>query len=499
MRTTVEASAVVAALDRLGVTRQRMTLDSRSIQAGDVFVAIPGSRVDGRQFVAAALDAGAAAVLQEAIGADSVADARVLNVVNLAPQLGRIAGEFYAHPANAMRVFGVTGTNGKTSIAHWLMQAYDAIGLPCAAIGTLGVSLGGRHWPTSNTTPDAVHLQTILRDLRAAGAAAVAMEVSSHALELGRVQGMRFDTAIFTNLTQDHLDFHGSMADYGAAKARLFTDYPVRHRVVNADDAVGRELIQRQLPGTISYGLNDGDVRGTLRSMRPDGMHLVIDRGGRQIDVHTSLIGRFNASNLLAVAAALLADGVELPQVTAVLATLTAAPGRMQRVEVAADGVPCVYVDYAHTPDALAKALETVRETQPASIAVVFGCGGNRDRGKRPQMGRIAADQADRLYVTSDNPRNEDPDAIVADILAGVPEAARRRTLSIGNRSDAIDWAIATAASGDAVLIAGKGHEDYQEVGGVRLPFSDVGHARAALLAWQEARQRAAGGKHVDG
>lgn len=499
--TIVEASAAVAALDRLGVARQRMTLDSRSIKPGDVFVAIPGSRVDGRQFIRAALDAGAAAVLQEATGADAtISDARVLGISNLAAQLGHIAGEFYAHPAAAMRVFGVTGTNGKTSITNWLMQAYGALGMRCAAIGTLGVTLGEREWLTSNTTPDAVHLQTILRDLREAGAEAVAMEVSSHALELGRVQGMRFDAAIFTNLTQDHLDFHGSMVAYGAAKAKLFTDYPARHRIINADDAFGRELIQRQLPGTISYGLYEGAVRGTVRQMRPDGMHLNIDYAGQKVEVNTPLIGRFNASNLLAVAAALVADGVELCRAGAVLATLVAAPGRMQNVAVDGNAGPRVYVDYAHTPDALAKALETVRETRPAAMAVVFGCGGNRDRSKRPQMGRIAADRADRVYVTSDNPRNEDPGAIVADILDGIPTPARARTVAIVDRSDAIQRAIASAAVGDAILIAGKGHEDYQEVAGVRSPFSDVQHARTALLAWRGTGQHdKARGDHVGG
>ena len=496
-----DAAGVVAALDQMGVARQRMTLDSREVRTGDVFVAIPGSRVDGRHFIEPALIAGAAAVLCEAGGGNGDwNDPRVLYVSRLSANLGDIAGEFYGRPAAKMRVFGVTGTNGKTSITNWLMQAYCLLGTPCAAIGTLGVSLGNQKWPTSNTTPDAVRLQTILRDVREAGAAAAAMEVSSHALELGRVQGMRFDTAIFTNLTQDHLDFHGTMAAYGAAKTKLFTDFPLRHRVINADDSFGRDLISLQLPDTISYGLQAADVRGSIRAMRRDGMHLTISYAGDHIEVQSALIGRFNASNLLAVAAALLVDGVQLAEVGAVLPKLQAAPGRMQRVAIASDAGPRVYVDYAHTPDALAKALETVRETQPASLAVVFGCGGNRDRSKRPLMGSVAAGSADRVFVTSDNPRDEDPPSIINDILAGIPDSVRPQTREIASRGDAIDKAIAEAAADDAVLIAGKGHEDYQEVGGVRLPFSDVAQAQAALLVWQRrSSQVAGGGSHVVG
>jgi UDP-N-acetylmuramoyl-L-alanyl-D-glutamate--2,6-diaminopimelate ligase len=493
------ATAIVGELDRLHVKRQRMTVDSRSVVVGDVFIAIPGSKVDGREFVASALARGAAAVLREAVGSNAKnSDARVLDIENLSAQLGDIADEFYGHPSTSLRVIGITGTNGKTSIANWLSQAFTALNIPCGAVGTLGVSLSEKNWTTHNTTPDAAHLQTILRDLKCAGALAVAMEVSSHALESHRVTSTRFDAVVFTNLTQDHLDFHGSMQAYGAAKAKLFTDYPAKHRVINADDDFGAQLIAKQLPNTLSYGLHQGDVRGDVISMNANGMRLAISFAGKTANVETRLIGRFNAYNLLAVAATLIASGVALETIASILSTLTAAPGRMQRVNAANNAVePSVYVDYAHTPDALAKALDTVRETRPQALTVVFGCGGDRDRSKRPLMGQIAAERADRVYVTSDNPRSEQPLAIINEIVAGVGQDQRSVLNPIVLRRDAIQHAINTANAKDAILIAGKGHETYQEINGVRHPFSDVDEAVLALAARSVVTQKTNEARHV--
>ena len=475
------AEAVVAALDQHGVKRQRMTVDSRSIVPGDVFVAIPGTRADGRDFMATAASRGAAAILREPADASAhTLTIPVIDVSNLSMNLGDVASAFYGNPSARVRVYGVTGTNGKTSIVNWLAQAYTLLGQPAGAIGTLGVSLGEQSWPTNNTTPDAGSVHTILRDLKVAGAHVVAMEVSSHALELGRVSSVRFATTIFTNLTQDHLDFHGTMEAYGAAKAKLFTDYPVRYRVVNADDKFGATLIARRLPNTLSYGLNQGDVRADVVSMSSHGMQLTLHYAGKASSVQTALIGRFNAANLMAVAATLLAENITIDEVASVLEKLTSVPGRMQRViaESTAD-LPSVYVDYAHTPDALAKALDTVRETKPQSLSVVFGCGGDRDRGKRPIMGKIAADRADRVYVTSDNPRSESAESIVAEIVNGF--MATPACKSIVLRREAIHAAITEASANDAVLIAGKGHENYQEIAGVRHPFSDIAEAQIAL------------------
>ncbi len=477
----VAADNVVSVLDRAGIKRQRVTIDSRSIVPGDVFVAIPGARVDGRDFMGIAASLGAAAILREAAGAaPHTLRIPVIDVPDLFMNMGTIASEYYGNPSAQVRTYGVTGTNGKTSIVNWLAQAYAMLGKPCGAVGTLGVSLGDQSWPTNNTTPDAASVHTILRDLKVAGAEAVAMEVSSHALELGRVAGVQFAAAIFTNLTQDHLDFHGTMDAYGAAKAKLFTDYPVQRRIVNADDAFGAALIARSLPNTLSYGLDHGEVRADVRSMSATGMQLVLHFAGKTSTIQTELIGRFNAANLMAVAATLLAENVAIDAVASVLENLTPAPGRMQRVltESRSD-LPNVYVDYAHTPDALAKALETVRETQPQSLAVVFGCGGDRDRSKRAIMGKIAADRADRIYVTSDNPRSESPESIVTEIASGFTATPARKTIVL--RSEAIHAAITEADANDAILIAGKGHESYQEVAGVRYPFSDVAEARMAL------------------
>jgi UDP-N-acetylmuramoyl-L-alanyl-D-glutamate--2,6-diaminopimelate ligase len=493
------AESVINRLDRLDVKRAHLTVDSRRVEVGDVFAAIPGSTVDGRDFVATALAQGAAAVLREPPSpTPQIADPCIIDVQNLSTHLGDIADAFYRHPSSAMRVIGITGTNGKTSIANWLSQALSSLNLPCAAVGTLGVSLGAKSWTTNNTTPDAAHVQTILRDLKEAGAVAVAMEVSSHALALHRVRGTTFDVVVFTNLTQDHLDFHGSMDAYGAAKATLFTDYPAKHRIINADDAFGAQLIARNLPNVVSYGLDQGDVRGEVISTSATGMRVTISYAGQSTNVETGLIGRFNAYNLLAVAATLIASGVAFESVASVLSTLAAAPGRMQRVSTAADVTePSVYVDYAHTPDALAKALDTVRETRPHALTVVFGCGGDRDRSKRPLMGKIAADRADRVYVTSDNPRSESASAIIDEIVTGVDMAQRGTLNLIVLRRDAIQHAIQKASVNDAILIAGKGHETYQEINGVRHPFSDVDEALVALAARTVLTQNLSEARHV--
>ncbi len=502
------STEVLSKLDALGVKRRRMTVDSRLVVPGDVFVAVPGTRVDGRDYVLAAQTQGAAAVLWEPADRN-LADLTqitipVIVVENLATNLGQIADAFYGQPSSRVKVYGITGTNGKTSIAHWLAQAHTLLGQRGAAVGTLGVSFGDRSWPTSNTTPEAASVHTILRDLEVAGAQAVAMEISSHALALGRVAGIRFATVIFTNLTQDHLDFHGTMTAYGEAKLKLFTDYPAENRIVNLDDAFGEAIANCEFANTTTYGLDRGDVRGELLHADSAGMTLRIHFAGAMAQVDTKLIGRFNASNLLAVAATLLAEGIALDVVADVLGRLKAAPGRMQRVTVNAESaIPSVYVDYAHTPDALAKALDTVRETNPKQLVVVFGCGGDRDRRKRPLMGQIAVDRADRVYVTSDNPRGEPALSIITDIVNGL--SVHKTTLEIVvQRRDAIHAAILTADSADAVLIAGKGHERYQEIDGKRFAFSDEDEARSALTVYRKPLSQAGrgasnprGGDHV--
>jgi UDP-N-acetylmuramoyl-L-alanyl-D-glutamate--2,6-diaminopimelate ligase len=487
----------VARLDQLGIARKRLLVDSRLVQMGDVFAALPGHATDGRKFIDAAIRSGAFAVLAQSghgnINSALQTTVPIITVENLSRVIGHIADDFYARPSQTLRVTGVTGTNGKTTIASWTAQAYEQLGETSGVIGTLGVGLLNELTPSKNTTPDAAAVHTALRDLQVAGAKHVAMEVSSHALDQGRVSGVRFDTAIFTNLTQDHLDYHGTMTAYGEAKARLFTDYTVRHRVINADDAFGAQLIARKFPQTVTYGIDGGLVRGRIGAHHGGGMTIGIQSPWGDLAVSTPVIGRFNAYNLLAVAATLLAQGVALRTVEAVLAKLTPAPGRMQRVSVNVgadtESLPHVYVDYAHTPDALAKAITSIRETTRGNLVVVFGCGGDRDRSKRAQMGAIAAHYADRLVVTSDNPRSETPQSIINDVISGIEVRLAPRLRTVADRRSAIDQAISSAAANDTILIAGKGHEDYQEVEGVRYPFSDVTEAQTALTRYAAQRE----------
>jgi UDP-N-acetylmuramoyl-L-alanyl-D-glutamate--2,6-diaminopimelate ligase len=479
----------VARLDQLNIRRKRLVVDSRAVDRGDVFAAFPGHVVDGRKFIDAAIKAGASAVLAQA-GNGVVASALqstvpVIAVENLSRAIGAIADDFYGRPSQSLRVVGVTGTNGKTTIASWLAQAYKLLGEPSGMIGTLGVGLLDQLTPTANTTPDAAMVHTILHELQHEGAKAVAMEVSSHALDQGRVGGVRFDAAVFTNLTQDHLDYHRTMIAYGEAKARLFTDYSVRNRIINADDAFGAQLIARKFPQSVSYGMSSGLVRGQLSIQRHGGMTLAIQSPWGDLTVNTQVAGRFNAYNMLAVAATLLAQDFAPLDVQAALDQVEPAPGRMERVAIAsaAEDLPRVFVDYAHTPDALAKAIDAAKESAAGKLTVVFGCGGDRDKGKRPQMGAIAAANADRVVVTSDNPRTESPQAIINDIVTGIDARWVSRLRIVGDRRAAIEQAIEISDANDTVLIAGKGHEDYQEIDGVRHPFSDVIEARHALMA----------------
>jgi UDP-N-acetylmuramoyl-L-alanyl-D-glutamate--2,6-diaminopimelate ligase len=394
-------------------------------------------------------------------------------VPNLRHRAGHIASRVLGDPSQQMWIAGVTGTNGKTSCSQWIAQALGAIGRPAAVIGTLGSGFPGALEPAANTTPDPVSLHARLRELHQAGARAIAMEVSSHGIEQGRVNGVAFDTALFTNLTRDHLDYHGSMEAYGAAKARLF-DWPdLKHAVVNIDDAFGSGLAQRidrSRVNVLRYGFAKGEIAGHRLDLSSKGLKLEIRTPWGSARLASPLLGGFNAHNLLGVLGVLLSSEVRLEEAVHALTTLEPVRGRMQTVRVA-DGA-LVVVDYAHTPDALEKALETLKALLPpgARLHCVFGCGGDRDPGKRPLMGEIATRLAHRTVVTSDNPRTEDPMTIIRQIIAG----AHPRYHVEPDRADAILDALSHAAASDIVLIAGKGHETYQEIAGARLPFDDV-------------------------
>jgi UDP-N-acetylmuramoyl-L-alanyl-D-glutamate--2,6-diaminopimelate ligase len=480
--------AAVARLDQLGIKRERLVVDSREVQKGDVFAAIRGSHADGRQFIDAAVAAGAAAVLVESgTGSASALRVPVVTVENLSRAIGLVADDFYDKPSATLSVYGVTGTNGKTTIATWLAQANDVLGRRCGFIGTLGSGFLGTLRENKNTTPDAATVHGELAALKLRGAAAVAMEVSSHALDQNRVGGVRFEAAIFSNLTQDHLDYHGTMAAYGEAKAKLFIEYSVRHRVVNIDDDFGAKLFARHSSTAVSYGLRAGVVRCTVANVARDGMMLRIDSPWGGIDARLAATGTFNAYNATAVAATLLAGNVACDDVAVALEALRPAPGRLQRVSMSSVNSPAVFVDYAHTPDALAKAIAAVRSVCSNRLWVVFGCGGDRDTSKRALMGEIAARSADHVVVTSDNPRSESPDDIIAQVMTGAKRALSSKVETIADRREAIAYAICHASPTDIVLLAGKGHETYQEIAGVRYPFSDVEVAQSVCTQSSEA------------
>jgi UDP-N-acetylmuramoyl-L-alanyl-D-glutamate--2,6-diaminopimelate ligase len=406
----------------------------------------------------------------------------VLWIENLREHVGEIAARFFDRPSGALHVIGVTGTNGKTSIVQLLASALQTLGARAATIGTLGAGLVGAIQPGERTTPDAVSVQALLAQFRDAAATHLAMEVSSHALEQGRVNAIEFEVAVFTNLTRDHLDYHGTMENYGAAKRKLFAWPDLRAAVINVDDAFGRELMA-QLPNHVQglpYAVDAADASIRAREVRSSGaglrFQLSTPWGGGE--VASPLLGRFNVYNLLAVAGCLGTLGYTFAQIQEALAGLQSVAGRMNRLSGGA-GAPLVVIDYAHTPDALEQALSSLRAHCAGRLICVFGCGGERDQGKRPQMGAIAERLADRVIVTDDNPRGEDGDVIVAQIVAGLTH--RERADVQRDRAEAIALALREARGGDVVLIAGKGHEPYQEIGGKKFPFDDLAVARRAL------------------
>jgi UDP-N-acetylmuramoyl-L-alanyl-D-glutamate--2,6-diaminopimelate ligase len=476
-------SSTLAQLADLGVKLTGITADSRRVEPGSLFLAYPGERNDGRQFIPQSVAKGVAAVLWESADFkwNNVWQLPNLPVAGLREKAGHIADEFYGHPSSALLSIGITGTNGKTSCCHWLAKALTQLGRKAAAIGTLGNGFPGALSPALNTTPDPVQLHGMLAEYLQQNATAVAMEVSSHGLSQGRVNGMRFDVAVFTNLTRDHLDYHGDMDAYAAAKRQLF-DWPgLKHAVINADDEYGAQLAAELCSSNLKvwdYGLQAGTVRARNLELDNNGLTMdVITPAGEVCLEAPLLLGRFNAYNLLAVLATLLASGIALQDAARTLRNVEPVAGRMQRL--GGGKVPLVVIDYAHTPDALEKVLQALREQTRGVLTCVFGCGGNRDKGKRPLMGEVVSSLADRAIVTSDNPRREDPAAIIAEVIAGM-----RGNYQIEvDRACAIQEAIASSSSGDVVLIAGKGHEDYQEIGNNKLPFSDAEVALRVLEA----------------
>ncbi len=468
-----------------------LTIDSREVREGSVFVALKGTKAHGLSHATAAIHAGAAAVLYDIADVDLIGEGlssdAVIGVENLRARAGEIADRFFGSPSSAMRVAGITGTNGKTTVAYLIASAFSLSGRKTGYAGTLGFGSIDAIRSGSLTTPDCITVHRRLRELLEAGHKSVAMEVSSHALDQERVAGVHFDIAVFTNLTRDHLDYHGTEAAYMAAKARLFQWPQLRDAVINVDDPAGRRLVTT-IPASVDLIVTS--TRGPIAnapqsrtlyatSVRSLSQGLEIEIGGTwgEGTLRSSLIGDFNAENLLSVLAVLLAWGLALPRALQLLELCGAPPGRMERI--GAEQGPIAVVDYAHTPDALDKALTAARRHCTGQLICVFGCGGDRDRGKRPLMGAVAARCADIVYVTDDNPRSEPSPQIIDEILAGI--SSRDSVRVQPDRATAIRAAIAAARAGDIVLIAGKGHEDYQIVGTEVRAFSDRGVASAAL------------------
>ena len=472
-----------------------VTLDSRDVVPGDLYAALPGAVRHGADFAAAAVRQGAVAVLTDPAGRARLGPDRfnadlavpVLVVDDPRARLGELAAWVYGHPSRHLRLVGVTGTNGKTTVSHLVAAGLRAAGHRTGLVGTVSTRIADEELPSVRTTPEAPALQALLAVMRERGVAAVAMEVSSHALAQGRVDGLRYDVAVFTNLSQDHLDFHGSMREYFAVKAALFTPQRSRRGVVDVDDPWGRELVARAtVPVTTvsPTGAVPADWRGSEVDVRPDGSALRL-RGpaGEDLRVRVRLPGRFNVDNAALAVVALLEVGVPAQVAVSGVASCAGVPGRMQRL-AGAGGVSAV-VDYAHTPDAVERVLAALRPAVAGRLVVVLGCGGDRDRAKRPLIGEVAAREADLLVVTDDNPRSEDPAEIRAAVLAGaarVPEGVRAAVLEVPDRRAAIVAAVERAGAGDLVAVLGKGHERGQEVAGTVHPFDDLEVLRELLV-----------------
>ncbi len=465
-----------------------VTLDSREAGSGVLFVAVAGAHADGRAFIGQALASGADAVLCDAdtMPEDIPAqDARVLGVPGLRGRLGELGRYLFGVP-KTLELIGVTGTNGKSSVTHYMAALSESLGTKTAVIGTLGIGRPGQLEPAALTTPGPLALQASLGNLSAQGIERVAMEVSSHALEQGRVVGCRFHAAVFTNISRDHLDYHGSMAAYAAAKARLFKHRELSLAVVNGDDRLA-PLMLAGLPKGVRVLATGSDEATTLRVIdwfpHALGQRALIATPEGERELELSLLGRFNLDNVLLAMTTLYGLGSDLAVLFDAAAQLAPVPGRMQRL--VADDAPTVVVDYAHTPEALHNALDALRAHVPAQegakLWCVFGCGGDRDRGKRPLMAQAAEALADRLVVTDDNPRGEPAASIRDEVVAGLSSTGQARTQCVAGRGEAIERTLQEAGADDIVLIAGKGHETYQDIDGRRYPFSDVEVVQAAL------------------
>lgn len=482
---TLPIAAQLPAHPALDSEVKGLATNSLACQPGDLFIGMPGTRVDGGEFWPSAIAAGAVAALVSPGAAERSASdsACVIPCSDMTQACAQVAAAFYGYPAQKLQLVGVTGTNGKTTTTHLIEFFFNQSNRATALLGTLYARWSGFQQTAAHTTPFAVDLQRQLSEAVAAGAQFGVMEVSSHALAQGRVLECPFEVAVFTNLTQDHLDYHRDLEDYFAAKALLFSDRYLKGRaIVNQDDPYGRRLIEQLGPDRVwSYSTQESsaDLWTSDLAYGSSGVSGRLHTPKGDVAFRSPLVGQFNLANLLASVGAALHLGLDLEEIVAVLPEFSGVPGRMERVQIQPEQDVSVIVDYAHTPDSLENLLKAARPFIKGQMICVFGCGGDRDRTKRPQMGKIAAELADQPIVTSDNPRTEDPERILQDILAGIPETVN--PLVICDRAEAIQTAVSQAKPGDGVLIAGKGHEDYQILGTEKIHFDDREQARAAL------------------
>lgn len=478
---------------------QGLAIDSRKVRAGDVFLAYRGYASDGREYIQAAIDKGAVAVIAEK--SQQWKEFTVINgntPVYIYPELrkkaGVLAAKFFGNPSASMKVIGVTGTNGKTTCSHILAEALALLNKKCGIIGTLGNGFFGQLQTATHTTPDPLSLQKTVKDLKEAGAEFLAIEISSHALDQGRVNGMNFDTAVLTNITHDHLDYHGTLEHYAETKKKLFHWEALRHAVLNLDDDFGQQWlasvggIKESVLHCVGYSrkANHRQFKTTAVD-KLIASNIVSNEAGISFDFnspwgrgHVSnkmMFGEFNISNLLAVSCVLFSAGFKLKEIEYAMSNVHGVPGRMEKIHT--PGKPTVVIDFAHTPDALENVLRALKAQKKGQLVCVFGCGGDRDKEKRPAMGRIASQLADKVIVTSDNPRTEAKESIFQGILSGISDA--RRVSVIENRAEAIAHAIELSREGDVVLVAGKGAESYQEIDGKKLPYSDIEVIREIL------------------
>jgi UDP-N-acetylmuramoyl-L-alanyl-D-glutamate--2,6-diaminopimelate ligase len=483
LATLIRSLDVIESKGAMDINIEDISYHSHRVKQGDLFVAIPGTKRDGHHYILESIRRGAQAVIVEQIPPEPL-DVPLVSVADTRKALAQISAEFYSHPSRELTLVGITGTNGKTTTSYVIESILKAAGKEVGVIGTINYRIRGKERPAPTTTPQSYDLQRLLREMITNGVQDVVMEVSSHALDQGRVRGCHFDVGVFTNISPEHLDYHKDMDRYFAAKKRLFKEILVETEkdpwaIINLDDPL-LKAFQKEFPPLkgMTYGLDNGQVRASNREVSLRGIRATLTTPAGTVEIQTPLVGEYNLYNIMAATAAGISLGITSEAIQQGIANLVQVPGRMERIGA---GNPWILVDYAHTPDALEKTLKEIKRLSRGKVLVVFGCGGDRDKSKRAPMGRIGAQWSDLAIITSDNPRTEEPLKIIEEIEKGAREVRPQHYRVIPDRREAIKEAVALAGPQDIVIITGKGHEDYQIIGEERFPFDDREEARKAL------------------